>query len=94
MVWDVIAMDNPLIGTSVRTRPYSAPRRVCLLNKISELDTENGRLQQAVVSHAVIVRAIGVIVALGNLRPDQSFKYCKRSHSTPASNWGESPNAS
>lgn len=40
---------------------------------ISELQKEIGQLQEAVVSHTVVDQAIGVVIALGRLRPDQGF---------------------
>ncbi|MDQ0407233.1 ANTAR domain-containing protein [Streptomyces sp. NPDC000349] len=44
------------------------------MNKIGELRAEISQLQEAVVSHAVVDQAIGVIVTLGGLRPDQGFQ--------------------
>lgn len=41
--------------------------------KIGQLQREIGQLQEAVVSHAVIDQAIGVVVSLGGLPPDQGF---------------------
>ncbi|WP_282108160.1 ANTAR domain-containing protein [Streptomyces liliiviolaceus] len=35
---------------------------------------ENGQLREAVVSHAVVDQAIGVVVAVGGLCPDQGFE--------------------
>ena len=45
-----------------------------LLHKISQLQREIGQFHEAVVSHAVVDQAIGVVVALGGLRPDQGFE--------------------
>ncbi|MFF1542636.1 ANTAR domain-containing protein [Streptomyces sp. NPDC058291] len=67
-------MDSPLNGASVRTGVPSAPGREGLLDKISELQTEIGQLQEAVVSHAVVDHAIGVVMVLGGLCPDQGFQ--------------------
>ena len=39
-----------------------------------ELHTERLQLQQAVTSHAVIDQAIGVIVALGQIPPEESWR--------------------
>ncbi|MFE2099712.1 ANTAR domain-containing protein [Streptomyces sp. NPDC059468] len=50
------------------------PARTPLLNKISELQTEISQLQEAVVSHTVVDQAIGVVIALGGLRPEQGFQ--------------------
>ncbi|MBL1086526.1 ANTAR domain-containing protein [Streptomyces actinomycinicus] len=44
-----------------------------LAGKIGQLQREIGQLQEAVVSHAVIDQAIGVVVSLGGLPPDQGF---------------------
>jgi len=73
-IWDVIAMDKPLNGAPVRTGVHPAPGRESLLNKITELQAEIGQLQEAIVSHAVIDHAIGVVIGLGGLRSDQGFQ--------------------
>ncbi|MEU1480405.1 ANTAR domain-containing protein [Streptomyces sp. NPDC005760] len=73
-VWDVITMDKPLNGTPVRTTVPTVPGREGLLTKISDLQDEIGQLQEAIVSHAVIDQAIGVVITLGTLRPDQGFE--------------------
>ncbi|MBW8798513.1 MAG: ANTAR domain-containing protein [Streptomyces sp.] len=44
-----------------------------LARKIGQLQREIGQLQEAVVSHAVIDQAIGVVVSLGGLPPDLGF---------------------
>ncbi|MEW2571860.1 ANTAR domain-containing protein [Streptomyces sp. NPDC047070] len=44
------------------------------MESIGELQEENGQLQEAVVAHAVIDQAIGVIIAVGRLRPEQGFE--------------------
>ncbi|MFF4113573.1 ANTAR domain-containing protein [Streptomyces sp. NPDC001714] len=44
-----------------------------LARKIGQLQREIGQLEEAVVSHAVIDQAIGVVVSLGGLPPDQGF---------------------
>jgi metal-dependent hydrolase (beta-lactamase superfamily II) len=67
-------MDNPLNGTPVRTGVHTVPGRESLLTKISDLQTEIGQLQEAIVSHTVIDHAIGVVITLGGLRPDQGFE--------------------
>jgi hypothetical protein len=72
--WDVITMDDPLNGTPVPTGVRPVPGRESLLNKISELQTEIGQLQEAIVSHAVIDHAIGVVIGIGGMRSDQGFE--------------------
>lgn len=67
-------MDTPRNGTPTAFDGHSLPGREPLLNKISELQREIGQLQEAVVAHAVVDQAIGVVVALGGLRPDQGFE--------------------
>ncbi|MFF1309170.1 ANTAR domain-containing protein [Streptomyces sp. NPDC058307] len=71
-------MDNPLNGTPGRTGVHSVPGRESLLNKISELQTEIGQLQEAIVSHAVIDHAIGVVIGLGGMRSDQGFEVLRQ----------------
>ncbi|MEU6142776.1 ANTAR domain-containing protein [Streptomyces sp. NPDC047081] len=44
-----------------------------LARKIGQLQREIGQLREAVVSHAVIDQAIGVVVSLGGLPPGQGF---------------------
>lgn len=73
-VWDVITMDNRLNGTPVRTGVHTVPGRESLLTKISDLQTEIGQLQEAIVSHTVVDHAIGVVITLGGLRTDQGFE--------------------
>ncbi|WAP57547.1 ANTAR domain-containing protein [Streptomyces sp. S465] len=48
-----------------------------LLKKIASLEEEVGQLRQAVVSHAVIDQAIGVVITHGSLRPDQGWHILK-----------------
>ncbi|MFJ7305683.1 ANTAR domain-containing protein [Streptomyces sp. NPDC099088] len=40
---------------------------------MADLQEENAQLQQTIHSHAVIDQAIGVIVAVGKLTPDQGW---------------------
>ncbi|OIJ96241.1 hypothetical protein BIV25_19660 [Streptomyces sp. MUSC 14] len=40
---------------------------------ISELRWDICRLQEAVVSHAVVDQAVGVVITVGGLRPDQGI---------------------
>ena len=67
-------MEDSLNGTPMRLEGDLVPPRTPLLNKISELQTEISQLQEAVVSHTVVDQAIGVVIALGGLRPEQGFQ--------------------
>ncbi|WP_413755448.1 ANTAR domain-containing protein [Streptomyces sp. MMBL 11-3] len=42
--------------------------------RVEELQDENAQLQEAVRSHAVVDQAIGVVIALGRLTPDQGWR--------------------
>ncbi|MET7355209.1 ANTAR domain-containing protein [Streptomyces mirabilis] len=42
-------------------------------DRIRHLETQVSQLQQAVTSHAVIDQAIGVIVAVGHMTPDEAW---------------------
>ncbi|MGA5200506.1 ANTAR domain-containing protein [Streptomyces variegatus] len=44
-----------------------------LLRDLARLQAENRQLQHAVASHAVIDQAIGVLVVLGQVGPDDGF---------------------
>jgi hypothetical protein len=46
-------------------------------DRILELEEEVGQLKEAVVSHAVVDQAIGMIVALGRVAPDQGWAVLK-----------------
>ncbi|MFJ9740665.1 ANTAR domain-containing protein [Streptomyces sp. NPDC101166] len=48
-----------------------------LKERIAALEAEIAQLQQAVVSHAVVDQAIGVVVAVGHLRPEQGWEVLK-----------------
>ncbi|MET7732184.1 ANTAR domain-containing protein [Streptomyces sp. NPDC005402] len=48
-----------------------------LVGKIEELQEEVAQLRQAVVSHAVVDQAIGVVIALSGLRPEQGWEVLK-----------------
>ncbi|MDH6431664.1 hypothetical protein M2158_000141 [Streptomyces sp. SAI-144] len=48
-----------------------------LVVKIEELQEEIAQLRQALVSHAVVDQAIGVVLALSGLRPDQGWEVLK-----------------
>ena len=61
------APDEPGGGPHGRASPgEDGPR-------IVELQEEIGRLKEAVTSHAVVDQAIGMIVALGRVTPDQGW---------------------
>ncbi|MFC8361481.1 ANTAR domain-containing protein [Streptomyces griseorubiginosus] len=48
-----------------------------LVEKIEQLQEEVAQLQQALVSHAVVDQAIGVVVALSGLRSEQGWEVLK-----------------
>lgn len=48
-----------------------------LVEKIEELQTEVSQLRQALVSHAVVDQAIGIVLALSGLRPEQGWEVLK-----------------
>jgi hypothetical protein len=48
-----------------------------LVEKIEELQEEVAQLRQALVSHAVVDQAIGVVLALSGLRPEQGWEVLK-----------------
>jgi ANTAR domain len=48
-----------------------------LVEKIEELQEEIAQLRQALVSHAVVDQAIGVVLALSGLRPEQGWEVLK-----------------
>ncbi|MEW1567939.1 ANTAR domain-containing protein [Streptomyces sp. NPDC093509] len=43
------------------------------MHRVSDLQEENAQLQHAVHAHAVVDQAIGVILAVGHLTPDQGW---------------------
>jgi AmiR/NasT family two-component response regulator len=45
-----------------------------LNERIGLLEEEVAQLRQAVASHAVVDQAIGVVVAVGHLRPEQGWE--------------------
>ncbi|MFJ3640367.1 ANTAR domain-containing protein [Streptomyces sp. NPDC090108] len=45
--------------------------------RITELRTEVDQLKEAVTSHAVVDQAIGMMVALGRISPDQGWEVLK-----------------
>lgn len=46
-------------------------------DRILELEEEVDQLKEAVVSHAVVDQAIGMVVALGRVAPDQGWAVLK-----------------
>ncbi|WP_460107091.1 ANTAR domain-containing protein [Streptomyces sp. YKOK-J1] len=64
----------PQHDPAVRVGARPLPGQEDLLHRISELQNEIGQLHDAVVSHAVVDQAIGVVIAVGGLRPDQGFE--------------------
>jgi hypothetical protein len=48
-----------------------------LMETIEELQAEIAQLRQALVSHAVVDQAIGVVLALSGLRPEQGWEVLK-----------------
>ncbi|MGK3941835.1 ANTAR domain-containing protein [Streptomyces sp. RP5T] len=46
-------------------------------DKVEELRTEVAQLRQALVSHAIVDQAIGVVIALSGLRPEQGWEILK-----------------
>ncbi|GGR29426.1 ANTAR domain-containing protein [Streptomyces aurantiogriseus] len=45
-----------------------------LNERIAVLEEEVGQLRQAVASHAVVDQAIGVVIAVAHLRPEQGWE--------------------
>ncbi|MFF3737958.1 ANTAR domain-containing protein [Streptomyces sp. NPDC002566] len=45
--------------------------------RIAALEAEVDQLQRAVASHAVVDQAIGVVIAVGRLRPEQGWEVLK-----------------
>ncbi|MFI0812032.1 ANTAR domain-containing protein [Streptomyces echinatus] len=56
----------------VATRPL--PGQEVLEHEICQLKRQVGQLQEAVVSHAVVDQAIGVVITLGQLDPDTALR--------------------
>lgn len=46
-------------------------------DRIAELQTQIDQLKEAVTSHAVVDQAIGMVVALGRVTPDQGWEVLK-----------------
>nr|WP_067045070.1 ANTAR domain-containing protein [Streptomyces sp. FXJ1.172]WEP00067.1 ANTAR domain-containing protein [Streptomyces sp. FXJ1.172] len=54
-------------------QPGARPRVDGLAQDVVQLRAENEQLQRAVVSHAVVDHAIGVLVAIGRISPRAGF---------------------
>lgn len=61
-------------GHQVRTDVSALPGCEALRNEIRALQREISHLQDSVASTAAIDQAIGVIITLGGLRPDQGIE--------------------
>ncbi|MEW1776070.1 ANTAR domain-containing protein [Streptomyces sp. NPDC086777] len=57
-----------------RTEPLRLLSATELAVEHERLKAETAQLQQAVTSHAVIDQAIGAVVALGRIPPDQAWR--------------------
>ncbi|MFD5721689.1 ANTAR domain-containing protein [Streptomyces sp. NPDC127036] len=55
------------------SKPATPARFEEAAQHVAELKDENAHLQHAVHAHAVIDQAIGVLVAVGRLTPDQNW---------------------
>ncbi|MEU0787792.1 ANTAR domain-containing protein [Streptomyces sp. NPDC006173] len=55
------------------TKPATPVASEAVSLRAARLSQENAQLQQAVHSHAVIDQAIGVLLAVGKLTPDQGW---------------------
>ncbi|MET7780320.1 MULTISPECIES: ANTAR domain-containing protein [Streptomyces] len=47
------------------------------MERVEELQVENAQLQGAMRSHAVVDQAIGVVLAIGGLTPEQGWEVLK-----------------
>ncbi|KAF6000324.1 ANTAR domain-containing protein [Streptomyces sp. WAC00263] len=47
------------------------------MERVEELQVENAQLQEAMRSHAVVDQAIGVVLAIGGLTPEQGWEVLK-----------------
>ncbi|MGW7243788.1 ANTAR domain-containing protein [Streptomyces sp. NPDC054804] len=45
-----------------------------LARQLAQLQQEIGQLQEAMTSHAVVDQAIGVVISVGKLSPEQGFE--------------------
>ncbi|WP_404199708.1 ANTAR domain-containing protein [Streptomyces tauricus] len=53
--------------------PAGDPAEESAVERVEELRDENAQLQEAVRSHAVVDQAIGVVIVLGRLTPQQGW---------------------
>ncbi|MFG2858686.1 ANTAR domain-containing protein [Streptomyces mirabilis] len=53
--------------------PGVGPRVDDLVQQVEQLGTENEQLQRAVASHAVVDQAIGVLVMMAKISPEDGF---------------------
>ncbi|MEU5312548.1 ANTAR domain-containing protein [Streptomyces sp. NPDC021562] len=60
--------------TLSRTRPLTLLSATDLAVENERLEAECGQLQRAVTSHATIDQAIGVVVVLGRLPPEEAWR--------------------
>ncbi|MET8947243.1 ANTAR domain-containing protein [Streptomyces sp. NPDC004542] len=60
--------------TISRHRPLVLLSSTDLAMEYERLERESAQLRQAVTSHAVIDQAIGVVVALGGIAPEESWR--------------------
>ncbi|MFD8222929.1 ANTAR domain-containing protein [Streptomyces massasporeus] len=71
-------MDLPHNGRPEPHDVLQPPEPGDLKTKILDLERDNDHLQMAITSHAVIDQAVGVIIALGGLHPEQGFNVLKQ----------------
>ncbi|MEW1569562.1 ANTAR domain-containing protein [Streptomyces sp. NPDC093509] len=55
------------------SKPKTPVASQAVAHHVAELREENAQLQQAVHSHAVVDQAIGVLLVVGKLSPDQGW---------------------
>ncbi|MFD6493962.1 ANTAR domain-containing protein [Streptomyces sp. NPDC060188] len=54
-------------------KPTPGPSQATTAHRTAQLTAENAQLQHAVHSHAVVDQAIGVLLAVGELTPDEGW---------------------
>ncbi|MYW14788.1 ANTAR domain-containing protein [Streptomyces sp. SID2955] len=67
-------MDRSRSTAPARGEAPASPGGAGPARRIGELRREARRLQEALVSHAVVDQATGVIITLGALRPDEGLE--------------------
>ncbi|MGW1966613.1 ANTAR domain-containing protein [Streptomyces sp. NPDC001935] len=75
---EVVPKSRPCTGTGSlpgrpRTDSDSPPNQENAAHRISQLQEEISQLRSAIDSHAVVDQAIGVVISLGGIPPDQGF---------------------